>query len=348
MPIHCVRPVELDILHELDSIEMAEGLITRRRFIIGAGALAVGAITGCGRAEQATAPAATPATRQVKHALGTISVPANPQRVVALHDTAVTYPLLDVGFRVMASAGTAQGIRAGKHDVSTIQFVGTIRDPDLETIAGLKPDLIIGLKQNDEPQYDQLSQLAPTVLIDYDGEGMSLFDIHRATAEVVGHLPQFDAMVRRVDERTAALKQRLAPLADTLEVSAFSAAPDGIFIYYGITTPWTAAFERLGLRLPAAMPPSYDQLQTMLSLERLSDFDADAIFVLSYPEGEAALAELQQSPLFASLNAANKQQVFTVDYNEWQYARVPGIETVYDDIETYLLARQIDTSTDFR
>jgi iron complex transport system substrate-binding protein len=289
--------------------------------------------------------------RAFSHALGPIEIPANPQRVVALHDTAVTYPLLDVGYRVMASSGSVgevSVIRAGSHVVSNIKHIGQIREPDLETIVALKPDLIIGLKSNDEPQYAELSQIAPTVLIDYDGAGLTLFDIHRYTADIVGHLPQYEAMLRRIDERTAALQQRFAPLAAMLEVSAFSAAPDGIFIYYGITTPWTAAFERLGLRLPAQMPASYDTTQTMLSLETLPAFDADAIFLLSYPDGAATLAEIQQMPIFQSLNAARKQQVFTVDYNEWQYARVPGIEVVYGDLERYLLGRTIDTAGDFR
>ncbi|NJM08668.1 hypothetical protein HC891_24490 [Candidatus Gracilibacteria bacterium] len=46
-------------LRPIERIELAERLITRRRFLIGVGALGVGAITGCGPQEQASAPPAT-------------------------------------------------------------------------------------------------------------------------------------------------------------------------------------------------------------------------------------------------------------------------------------------------
>lgn len=63
---------------------------------------------------------------------------------------------------------------------------------------------------------------------------------------------------------------------------------------------------------------------------------------------EEAVDELRERPVFGSLNAAEKDQVFGVSYDEWTYARVPGILAVYDDLERHLPEREIDASGDFR
>jgi hypothetical protein len=51
-------------LSAIERIELAERLITRRRFLIGAGAVGLGMIAGCGLQEEAAAPTAMPSDDQ--------------------------------------------------------------------------------------------------------------------------------------------------------------------------------------------------------------------------------------------------------------------------------------------
>jgi hypothetical protein len=89
--MHRVRSYRPDALSAIEllalEIDLAE-LLTRRRCIIGTGALALGSVTGCGPDEQAAAPTATsaPATRSFTHARGTTALPVQPQRVIAHGD----------------------------------------------------------------------------------------------------------------------------------------------------------------------------------------------------------------------------------------------------------------------
>lgn len=53
--LHAIAPAHLS---PVERIELAERLMTRRRFLIGAGALALGMITGCGPQGEAAAPTA--------------------------------------------------------------------------------------------------------------------------------------------------------------------------------------------------------------------------------------------------------------------------------------------------
>jgi iron complex transport system substrate-binding protein len=318
---------------------------TRREFLIGAAALLL-LPAGCTDGGEGAGEAASAQTRTVRHAMGETEVPARPRRVAALHDTMVAYPMLDLGFEPIASAGVEGEIRAGDNDTSELEFLGQVTGPNVERMAALQPDLIVGLESASAGQYEELSRIAPTVLLDPEAP---LFDHRRRLAELVNRLPEYEELVSRVDRRTEELKGRLEPLLPELEVSALSAVGvDQIFTYYGPSIPYSVAFERLGLRFSKDMPPSYDAVEEFFSLERLPDFDADVIFLMSNISTEDAVDELRERPIFGSLNAAEKDQVFAVSYDEWTYARVPGILSVYDDVERYLLDREIDASGDFR
>jgi len=318
---------------------------TRREFLIGAAALLL-LPAGCTDGGEGAGEADSAQTRTVRHAMGETEIPVRPQRVAALHDTYIAYPLLDLGFEPIASAGVEGEIRAGENDVSELEFLGSVIEPNVERIAALEPDLIVGTTFSHEELYERLSGIAPTVLLDPE---TPLFEHHRKLADLVGRLPEYEELVARVDRRTKELKERLEPISLELEVSALSAdGVDKLLTFYGPDNPYSVAFERLDLRFPKDMPPSYDAVGEYFSLERLPDFDADAIFLMSGVGSEEPIRELREQPLFESLNAARKGQVFTVSYDEWTYARVPGILSVCDDVERYLLDREIDASGDFR
>jgi iron complex transport system substrate-binding protein len=322
--------------------------LTRREFLVGAGLVTLAPACGSGGQGGEGQGGDSGRIRTIEHARGTVEVPARPERVVALSDAIIMYPLLDLGFKPIASTRLGPFV-VGENDVSGVEAVGTHTEPNLEKIAGLEPDLILGLENLHVPYYEQLSEIAPTVLFGPDLVERDLFDYHRKLADLMDRLPEYEELVAEVERRTEDLRSRLEPLASELEASAFSIggeSADQVFIYYGPGTPWSVAFDRLGLRFPASMPPSHESGEEYLSLERISDFDADVVFLLAAP-GEPT-EEFLEKPVVAALGAAEKGQIFTVSYVEWQYSRVGGIFSVYDDIERYLLEREIDTSGDFR
>jgi len=316
--------------------------ITRRDFLVGgAAALLLGGCVGDGGEDSSS-----DRTRPFEHSMGTTQVPVSPERVVALSDTLIAWPLLDIGFAPVASAGLDGGLRVSGHDGSEIAFLGDENAPNIERIPSQEPDLIVGFEPMHGEQYEQLSRIAPTVMLGYDPEE-TLFEYHRKVADLVGRLPEYEELVGRVDGRTEEMRERIGPLLPELEVSVLAAeGPNGLFYYNAPNNPYSVAFERLGLRFPSDMPAPGDEVEHH-SLERLPDFDADVIFLMRGTFLEEP-RELRRQPIFETLNAAKKGQVFTVSYDEWLYSRVGGILTVYDDIERYILDREIDASGDFR
>lgn len=103
--------------------------------------------------------------RTVKHAMGETVIPARPTRVVVLDtgelDNVVSLGIQPVG--VVHTDGSKSLPSYLKDKAGSPAAVGTINSLNLEAIAALKPDLILGSQLRAQDQYAQLSKIAPTV-----------------------------------------------------------------------------------------------------------------------------------------------------------------------------------------
>nr|WP_316529161.1 iron-siderophore ABC transporter substrate-binding protein [Kitasatospora sp. K002] len=103
--------------------------------------------------------------RTVRHAMGETVVPAKPTRVVVLDtgelDNVVALGIQPVG---VVHADASKSLPSYLKDkAGSPAAVGTINSLNLEAIAALKPDLILGSQLRAQDQYAQLSKIAPTV-----------------------------------------------------------------------------------------------------------------------------------------------------------------------------------------
>ena len=166
-------------LSTIARIELAERLITRRRFLIGAGAFGLGVITGCGG--QPTAEnAPEPTECEVGFRLftdafdQTVCVPDVAERIVALHDFNAAAQLLSLGAPVVGMPNRggefAEGI-ARFFDLSDITDIGSGGEPNIETIVSLNPDLMVigtdigGEMYLSDVTLQNLRAIAPLVII---------------------------------------------------------------------------------------------------------------------------------------------------------------------------------------
>jgi ABC-type Fe3+-hydroxamate transport system substrate-binding protein len=107
-------------------------------------------------------------TRLIEHAMGETEITGSPQKIVSLYFTG-TEQLLALG--VQPIGVTMGGLNHNLDHMGVnltlskeIIDVGTERKPNLEIIAKLEPDLIVGSDRIHEQIYDELSRIAPTVL----------------------------------------------------------------------------------------------------------------------------------------------------------------------------------------
>jgi iron complex transport system substrate-binding protein len=257
-----------------------------------------------------------------EHVAGTTQVPVDPQRIVTLQDQNALLPLLELGVRPIASAaldngdGTHTFRRVDNHDVEDIGFVGPYGEPDLELIASQQPDLIIG-GEFDAPIYDQLSQIAPTVLIQIFGRPLpeALEDF----AAVVGREERHAELVADYEAAVADLVADLPRPPEQIELSVIAFSGDGTF-YTEIGQALGTVLDDVGFARPeseaaAIADPDYSYAE---SLERLSTRDGDVLLSPDYSAdtgGDEApeIAEVRSSAVFQGLDVVQRGEFHVFD-----------------------------------
>ncbi|QFR94188.1 ABC transporter substrate-binding protein [Streptomyces tsukubensis] len=261
------------------------------------------------------------ATHTVKTAMGAVQVPGAPKRVVVL-DTAELDSVITLGVKPVGAtrAGAASDFLGylPKNQVTGVKNVGEIGNPNLETVAALKPDLILTNKVRDEARYGQLSAIAPTVMTETTGYPWKQnFRVH---AEALGRLPEARkaerAYRKQVADVTEAVGGRRKAAATSVNIVRFVEGAD--IRIYGQKTCIATILGDVGLGRPAITEKAKDGWSYDVSPEKIDLADADVIFHATYGDPRKAKAtEVLDSGLWKRLPAVKNHRVTGVDDELW-------------------------------
>jgi iron complex transport system substrate-binding protein len=177
---------------------------------------------------------------------------------------------------------------------------------------------MIGWTGGIQEQYAALAGIAPTVAVDVDftDAAVSL----RAIAAALGRAAEAEAVITAFDERRAA---RLAEIGDIGDVSVVLGIGDRQFRVYRPTGSSVARWlhEAGGRLVPDSASISgepYGDMFVTISPENLGQITGNTIVVMfnTGPAGEAALAELEGSPLWPTLPAVRAGRVVKINSQE--------------------------------
>ncbi|MEK8129993.1 ABC transporter substrate-binding protein [Paenibacillus filicis] len=276
-----------------------------------------------------TAPAATSATeakavqtpRVIKHAMGEVTLTGTPERVVILTNEG-TEALLTVGIKPIGAVKSWLGDPWYDHIKDSMQGVTVVGDelqPNLELIASLKPDLIIGNKVRQEKIYEQLKQIAPTVFAaDLVGDWKINFKLY---AEALNKMTEGEKAMADFDKRVAEAKAKLGDKVKTqVSVARFSATQVRI---YQKQTFSGVLLDQLGIARPASQDK--DSFMEVLSKEKIPSLDGDVLFYFvteaaGKTDAAKVVEEWKNDPLFKNLNVAKTNKVIQVDEGIWNSA----------------------------
>ena len=281
--------------------------------------------------------AAHASERTLDTAYGPLKLDGTPQRVVALGDSALD-AALSLGVQPVGTLASRGGddvpdylkAKAGK-----IALVGSVREPNLEAILRLQPDLVLASNELSRELYAKLSLMAPTVV----PKGTSFEnwrDTYAVYAQALGKAEQGQQRIAEIDARSAQLRQRLP---QDLQVSVVRWNPQGPVIMSSHLFVGQL-LEALGLRAnELAAAQSQKPHSDVLSLENLSRVNADWIFLATLnPDGRKALDDARKQPAFTRLKAVADDHVVTVDGQIWSSsAGYLAAQQVLDDVEKALL-----------
>ncbi|MFB9278082.1 ABC transporter substrate-binding protein [Cohnella cellulosilytica] len=292
---------------------------------------------------QASAAAASPtqaeaeAPRVVKHAMGEITLTGTPKRVVILTNEG-TEALLALGVKPAGAVSSWVGdpwYDFIKDDMQDVTVVGDELQPNLELIAGLKPDLIVGNKARQEKIYEQLSQIAPTVFSeDLGGDWKTNFKLY---SEAVDKQAEGEQALAAYDRRISDIKAKLGDKTATqVSVARFSASQ--VRIYQKLSFSG-AILNDLGFARPASQDK--DSSIEVMSKETIPSMDGDVLFyfvtrVAGKTDADQVVKEWMDDPLFQNLNVAKANKVVEVDEAIWNSSG--GIEAanlLLDELVNY-------------
>lgn len=223
-------------------------------------------------------------TREYTDGTGTqVAVPAEPQRVVSLHDTSLTVALLELGIVPVGSHGRTTesaepNIRSGKlitgydFDNSDIAFVGNL-PADVEAVAALEPDLILTTDWQ-TADVGQLRSIAPTYV--FPISTMDDFEVYGTVAEVTGTTDVLDMLEARYQTQLDMIDALVDP--ETVTVSVIQASNGELHVWntYGSLGK---VLRDAGFVFPAAIDAITGNERQIFSGESYPEFDADFIFV---------------------------------------------------------------------
>ncbi|MFE5486974.1 ABC transporter substrate-binding protein [Streptomyces sp. NPDC056527] len=272
--------------------------------------------------------------RTLTHALGKTEIKSAPKRVVVLDvgelDNVVSLGIQPVGY---APAEGDDGIPTYlKKDAGAPKSVGTINNLNLEAIANLEPDLILGSQLRAADKYDELSKIAPTV-----------FSIRPGFTWKENYLLNAAALDKTADARTklAAYETKAKQLGVDIgpnkpTISMVRYLPGKIRLYAKASFIGTI-LEDAGLPRPANQ--QIDDLAAEISPEKIDQADADWIFTGVYGDPKATKRDTAQAnPLWKNLKAVEAGQAKDVPDETWYLGLgVTAADSVLADLRADLV-----------
>jgi len=269
--------------------------------------------------------AALPAAAvEITHDLGTTDVPDNPQRIVVLEysfvDTLAAVGVSPVG---IADDDTRESIIPAYTDIIGDEWtsVGLRREPSLELIASLQPDLIIADTSRHEAIYGALSEIAPTIVFD---SLTGTYEVAVEAAKTIAHAVGKDAeMEARLTDHNAKMEAFKAEVGDVsnLSIQFLIDNGEGIFLhspvsYNGSLLAW------FGFKSNMKTPDghTYEEAVVNTSLEQLSEVNPDIILRGKYADPGLTDSWVGQ-PLYDNLTAVKDGHVYDVVAHEWSRLR---------------------------
>ncbi|MFD0682558.1 MULTISPECIES: ABC transporter substrate-binding protein [unclassified Paenibacillus] len=275
-------------------------------------------------------------SRTIKHAMGTTTITGTPQRIVVLTNQG-TESLLELGIKPVAAVKSWIGEPWFDHikdKMSGVQVIGDETQPNLELIASLKPDLILGTKVRQEKVYPQLSSIAPTVFTENLGD--SMLDNFKLYAQALNKESEGAAIL---DSYNQAIQQTKAALGDKtkLRISLARFQPGKVRVYYKNNFAGVI-LDQIGFARPEAQ--NKNDFSADISMEQITVLDGDVFFYFtSDREGETGATktteEWLKSPLGQNLNVVKKQRAFSVNEPIWNTSGgIIAAKLMLEDIKT--------------
>lgn len=288
---------------------------------------------------QPSAASDTDGEKTIRHAMGSITLKKQPERVVLLFngmvDNSIALGVKPAG--AVESWEEKPWYQFLRDKMDGVKNLGEETQPNIEAIIALKPDLIIGAKSRHEKIYPQLSSIAPTLMVEnvFDWKG----NLQLGAAALYKE-KEAEQILSKWDKRVAEFKTKAGSSLSTTEVSIIRFEGDGSSRIY-ITGFAGSIFQELGLTRPKSQQAEGKTVVNLTSKEQMSQLDGDYIFdITRFTEGDESRRQSHEAwtshPLWKNLKGVKAGKYFPVDVITWNLsAGALSAQSLMDDLYKY-------------
>ena len=288
---------------------------------------------GCASNNTTNEDKTTENTVTVTDVRGEVEIPANPQRIVDLSGNSDILSIL--GYKVVGTANSdaydyTKFPSYLEETLSGAEILGySYQDTmDVEAIMNLNPDLIV-ISTIQEKMYDQLSEIAPTVMIQL--EALNWKDDVRALGKVFGKEEVANEWIANYEAKAKEAGDKIkSEFGEDTTYLSILANPNGFNVFDGAGFG-DVLYSDMGLAKPVGMPEQTDVSLPVVSYEGLASIQADYIFVMGSDE---ELAQIKSNPIWNSLPAVKEGHVIELPSS-------PYFNQGYSSIGRELLVNEI-------
>lgn len=274
-----------------------------------------------------TSAAAADWPRQVTDSHGVHTLESKPTRIVSTSVT-LTGSLLAIDAPVVASGATTpnnrvadgQGFLRQWGDIAKQRKVARlyIGEPSAEAVAAQMPDLILISATGGDSAlalYDQLSAIAPTLIINYDDKSWQA--LLTQLGEITGHEKQAAERIAAFDKQLAQVKQQMALPPQPVNAIVYTAAAHSANLWTAESAQgkllhqlgFTLADLPAGLQTSTSQGKRHDIIQ--LGGENLATgLNGEGLFVFAGDEKD--VAAIYANPLLAHLPSVKNKRVWAL------------------------------------
>lgn len=274
-----------------------------------------------------TSAAAADWPRQVTDSRGVHTLESKPTRIVSTSVT-LTGSLLAIDAPVVASGATTpnnrvadgQGFLRQWGDIAKQRKVARlyIGEPSAEAVAAQMPDLILISATGGDSAlalYDQLSAIAPTLIINYDDKSWQA--LLTQLGEITGHEKQAAERIAAFDKQLAQVKQQMTLPPQPVNAIVYTAAAHSANLWTTESAQgkllhqlgFTLAVLPAGLQTSTSQGKRHDIIQ--LGGENLATgLNGEGLFVFAGDEKD--VAAIYANPLLAHLPSVKNKRVWAL------------------------------------
>ena len=271
---------------------------------------------------------------KITHKLGETEVTKNPSRVIVF-DYGIADALNTLDVEIIGLPKSSLPSLLSKYEDGKYENVGSLKEPDMEKVYELKPDLII-MSGRLESYYEELNKIAPTIYLGVDNT--DYLGSFKKNMETLGQI--FDKE-KDVKAQVAKVEEAISKVNEKAEgVNALIAlANDNAFSVYGEGSRFGIIHKEFGIEAVDKTIESSTHGQKA-SFEYILDKNPDYLFVIdraAVTGGNTSAKEMFDNEIIKKTDAYKNGNIVYLDADVW-YTISGGIESTQKMVDEVLEA----------